>query len=121
MCSWFFNADILSQALLASDYSQGNYDLARQVTYKVLQVWNYASQLSMYYFLEILSMRYLYRSMRMITLFDVLFLHEFNQIGLIMGVTLAVILFLGFGALSSLFSTDSEVLGIARSGTLVRI
>lgn len=28
------------QTLLASDYSQGNYDLARQVTYKVLQVWN---------------------------------------------------------------------------------
>ncbi|KAK6120224.1 hypothetical protein DH2020_045915 [Rehmannia glutinosa] len=67
---------LAGQALLASNYSQGNYDLARQVTYKVL------------------------------------------QIGLIMGVALAVILFLGFGALSSLFSTDSEVLGIARSGTL---
>ncbi|GFQ08198.1 mate efflux family protein 2 chloroplastic [Phtheirospermum japonicum] len=35
-----------------------------------------------------------------------------------MGVALGVILFLGFGALSSLFSTDSEVLRIARSGTL---
>ncbi|EYU41960.1 hypothetical protein MIMGU_mgv1a006428mg [Erythranthe guttata] len=67
---------LAGQTLLASDYSQGNYDLARQVTYKVLQV------------------------------------------GLIMGVALAVILFLGFGALSSLFSTDSEVLEIARSGTL---
>ncbi|KAL7136121.1 hypothetical protein ABFS83_10G008200 [Erythranthe nasuta] len=66
---------LAGQTLLASDYSQGNYDLARQVTYKVLQV------------------------------------------GLIMGVALAVILFLGFGALSNLFSTDSEVLEIARSGT----
>ncbi|KAL0310025.1 UNVERIFIED_CONTAM: protein DETOXIFICATION 44, chloroplastic [Sesamum radiatum] len=42
-----------------------------------------------------------------------------GQIGSLMGVALAVILFLGFGALSSLFSTDSEVLEIARSGTLV--
>ncbi|KAK4478420.1 hypothetical protein RD792_013890 [Penstemon davidsonii] len=67
---------LAGQTLLASEYSQGNYGLARQVTYKVL------------------------------------------QIGLIMGVALAVILFLAFGALSSLFSTDSEVLGIARSGTL---
>ncbi|KAI3474243.1 hypothetical protein Pfo_029031 [Paulownia fortunei] len=57
---------LAGQTLLASEYSQGNYGLARQVTYKVL------------------------------------------QIGLIMGVALAVILFLGFGALSSLFSTDSE-------------
>ncbi|XP_047951986.1 protein DETOXIFICATION 44, chloroplastic [Salvia hispanica] len=67
---------LAGQALLASDYSQGNYSLARQVTNKVL------------------------------------------QIGLVMGVGLAVILYLGFGALSSLFSTDSEVLEIARSGTL---
>ncbi|KAL0450970.1 UNVERIFIED_CONTAM: protein DETOXIFICATION 44, chloroplastic [Sesamum latifolium] len=67
---------LAGQTLLASDYSQGNYVLARQVTYKVL------------------------------------------QIGSLMGVALAVILFLGFGALSSLFSTDSEVLEIARSGTL---
>lgn len=67
---------LAGQTLLASDYSQGNYGLARQVTYKVL------------------------------------------QIGSLMGVALAVILFLGFGALSSLFSTDSKVLEIARSGTL---
>ncbi|XP_075486310.1 protein DETOXIFICATION 44, chloroplastic [Primulina tabacum] len=67
---------LAGQALLASDYSQGNYGLARQLVYKVLQV------------------------------------------GLIMGLALAVILFIGFGALSSLFSPDSEVLGIARSGTL---
>lgn len=44
-----------------------------------------------------------------------------KQIGLIMGVVMAVVLFLGFGALSSLFSTDPEVLRIAKSGTLVRI
>ncbi|PIN01754.1 hypothetical protein CDL12_25735 [Handroanthus impetiginosus] len=67
---------IAGQTLLASDCSQGNYGMAREATYKVL------------------------------------------QIGLIMGVALAVILFLGFGALSSLFSTDSEILGVARSGTL---
>ncbi|KAL3654878.1 Protein DETOXIFICATION 44, chloroplastic [Castilleja foliolosa] len=67
---------LAGQTLLASDYSQGNYGVARQVTYKVL------------------------------------------QIGLIMGTALGIVLFLGFGALSSLFSTDSEVLQIARSGTL---
>ncbi|XP_073311196.1 protein DETOXIFICATION 44, chloroplastic isoform X2 [Primulina huaijiensis] len=67
---------LAGQALLASDYSHGNYGLARQLVYKVLLV------------------------------------------GLIMGLALAVILFIGFGALSSLFSPDSEVLGIARSGTL---
>ncbi|KAL2509830.1 MATE efflux family protein 2 [Forsythia ovata] len=39
------------------------------------------------------------------------------QIGILMGVALAVILFTSFDALSSLFSTDSEVLKIARSGT----
>ncbi|XP_075490858.1 protein DETOXIFICATION 44, chloroplastic-like [Primulina tabacum] len=66
---------LVGLALLASDYSQGNYGLVRQLVYKVLQV------------------------------------------GLIMGLALAVILFIGFGALSSLFSPDSEVFGIARSGT----
>ncbi|KAA8517721.1 hypothetical protein F0562_015220 [Nyssa sinensis] len=40
------------------------------------------------------------------------------QIGLITGVALAIILFLGFGALSSLFTKDSEVLEIAWSGIL---
>lgn len=50
-----------------------------------------------------------------------LIFNDLKQIGLVMGVGLAVILYLGFGALSSLFSTDSEVLEIARSGTLVRI
>ena len=42
------------------------------------------------------------------------------QIGLVSGIALAVILFLGFGAFSSLFTTDLEVLGIAWSGILVR-
>lgn len=36
------------------------------------------------------------------------------------GFGLAVILFLGFGAFASLFTTDSEVLDITRSGLLVR-
>lgn len=40
------------------------------------------------------------------------------KIGLIAGGSLALILFLGFGELSSLFTTDSQVLNIARSGTL---
>lgn len=40
------------------------------------------------------------------------------QIGLVTGIALAVILFLGFGAFSSLFSTDPKVLEIAWSGIL---
>ncbi|KAF8027120.1 hypothetical protein BT93_E0137 [Corymbia citriodora subsp. variegata] len=40
------------------------------------------------------------------------------QIGVATGVALAVILFVGFGAFSRLFSTDSEVLEIAWSGIL---
>ncbi|KAJ9694061.1 hypothetical protein PVL29_009845 [Vitis rotundifolia] len=64
------------QALLASGYSQGNYEEAQQVIYKVLEM------------------------------------------GLAAGIALAVILFLGFGAFASLFTTDLEVLGIAWSGIL---
>ncbi|XP_031739708.1 protein DETOXIFICATION 44, chloroplastic isoform X2 [Cucumis sativus] len=40
------------------------------------------------------------------------------QIGLISGISLAIILFLGFGAFSGLFSADAEVLETARSGLL---
>ncbi|CAN4092119.1 unnamed protein product [Withania somnifera] len=40
------------------------------------------------------------------------------QIGALTGVALGFSLFVGFGALSTFFSTDSEVLEIARSGTL---
>ncbi|XVF76888.1 hypothetical protein PTKIN_Ptkin13bG0303300 [Pterospermum kingtungense] len=64
------------QALLATEYSQPNYQQARQVIYSVL------------------------------------------QIGLVTGLGLAVSLFLGFGTFSGLFTTDSEVLQIAWSGTL---
>ncbi|KAJ0027985.1 hypothetical protein Pint_34950 [Pistacia integerrima] len=67
---------LAGQALLATGYSQGNYQEARQVVYRLL------------------------------------------QIGLVTGIGLAVILFLGFGAFSRLFSTDSEVLDIAWSGIL---
>ncbi|CAI9775190.1 unnamed protein product [Fraxinus pennsylvanica] len=42
------------------------------------------------------------------------------QISMVMGVALAVILFSSFDALSSLFSTDSGVQKIARSGTWER-
>ncbi|KAK2981765.1 hypothetical protein RJ640_010282 [Escallonia rubra] len=67
---------LAGQAILASGYSQGNYEQARRVIYTVL------------------------------------------QLGLAAGVSLAVILFFGFGAVSSFFTRDSEVLEIARSGTL---
>ncbi|XP_050212357.1 protein DETOXIFICATION 44, chloroplastic isoform X2 [Mercurialis annua] len=65
---------LAGQALLASDFSQGNYVEARQVIYRVL------------------------------------------QIGVVTGIALGGILSLGFGAFSSLFSSDSEVLEIAWSG-----
>ncbi|KAL1102168.1 hypothetical protein V6Z11_D05G346100, partial [Gossypium hirsutum] len=64
------------QALLATNYSQANYQQARKVIYSVL------------------------------------------KIGLATGFPLAIFLFIGFEALSSLFTTDAEVLQIAWSGTL---
>lgn len=67
---------IAGQALLASSYSEGNYEQARQVIYRVL------------------------------------------KLGITAGVSLTVFLLLGFGAISILFTNDSEVLEIARSGTL---
>ncbi|KAL4381756.1 hypothetical protein AHAS_Ahas04G0165300 [Arachis hypogaea] len=67
---------LAGQTLLASSYSQGNYEQARLITYRVL------------------------------------------QIGLGTGITLSVILFFGFGSFSSLFTTDLEVLSVARSGIL---
>ncbi|RYR27034.1 hypothetical protein Ahy_B02g061359 isoform C [Arachis hypogaea] len=42
------------------------------------------------------------------------------QIGLGTGITLSMILFFGYGAFSSLFSTDSEVQDVAQSGLLAR-
>lgn len=47
------------------------------------------------------------------------FLFSRFQIGSVTGFALAISLLLGFGAVSSLFSVDSEVLEIARSGTFV--
>lgn len=67
---------LAGQALLAGDYSRGEYMKARDVVYKVL------------------------------------------QIGLVTGVSLAAILFLGFEKLSALFSNDPDVLKIAMSGIL---
>ncbi|KAL1079220.1 hypothetical protein V6Z11_D10G207000, partial [Gossypium hirsutum] len=67
------------QALLATNYSQANYQQARKVIYSVL------------------------------------------KIGLATGFPLAVFLFIGFEALSGLFTTDAEVLQIAWSGTLTRL
>ncbi|KAG4922185.1 hypothetical protein JHK86_050998 [Glycine max] len=65
---------LAGQALLARNYSLGNYEQASLVIFRVM------------------------------------------QIGLGAGITLSMILFFGFGAFSSLFSTDSEVLDVARSG-----
>ncbi|KAK9193601.1 hypothetical protein WN944_004298 [Citrus x changshan-huyou] len=67
---------LAGQALLAAGYSQGNYEQAHQVVFRLL------------------------------------------QIGLVTGISLATLLFLGFGPFSHLFSTDSEVLAIAWSGLL---
>ncbi|XP_061362114.1 protein DETOXIFICATION 44, chloroplastic isoform X2 [Gastrolobium bilobum] len=67
---------LAGQALLASSYSKGNYEQARLIIYRVL------------------------------------------QIGLGAGITLSMILFFGFGAFSSLFTSDSEVLDVAQSGIL---
>ncbi|KAK7294757.1 hypothetical protein RJT34_17653 [Clitoria ternatea] len=47
-----------------------------------------------------------------------LVIYKVIQIGLGAGITLSMILFFGFGAFSSLFSTDSEVLDVSRSGIL---
>ncbi|KAL4322053.1 hypothetical protein AHAS_Ahas14G0172000 [Arachis hypogaea] len=70
---------LAGQTLLASSYSQGNYEQAGLITYRVL------------------------------------------QIGLGTGITLSVILFFGFGSFSSLFTTDLEVLSVARSGILMLV
>ncbi|XP_040372792.1 protein DETOXIFICATION 44, chloroplastic isoform X1 [Rosa chinensis] len=68
---------LAGQTLLASGYSQKNYEEARQVVYKAL------------------------------------------QLGLVMGIGLSGILFIGFKPFSGLFSTDTEVLAIACSGLLI--
>ncbi|XP_062004222.1 protein DETOXIFICATION 44, chloroplastic [Rosa rugosa] len=67
---------LAGQTLLASGYSQKNYEEARQVVYKAL------------------------------------------QLGLVMGIGLSAILFIGFKPFSGLFSTDTDVLAIACSGIL---
>ncbi|KAL5550736.1 hypothetical protein UlMin_000912, partial [Ulmus minor] len=68
---------LAGQALLAGGYSQGNYEKARLVIYRTL------------------------------------------QIGLLTGIGLSIILFIGFRDFCSLFTTDSEVLDVAWSGLLV--
>jgi len=47
--------------------------------------------------------------------------YMFPQTGLFTGVSLAIILGVSFGSLATLFTNDSEVLGIVRSGLLVCI
>ncbi|XP_078180614.1 MATE efflux family protein isoform X2 [Carex rostrata] len=65
---------LAGQALLAGEYTKGNYKQARVIIYRVL------------------------------------------QIGGITGAGLAVVLFFGFGTFSLVFTSDSQVLEIARSG-----
>ncbi|KAJ3684093.1 hypothetical protein LUZ61_013257 [Rhynchospora tenuis] len=65
---------LAGQALLAGEYTKGNYEQARAIVYRVL------------------------------------------QIGGITGAGLAVVLFFGFGTFSLVFTSDSEVLEVARSG-----
>ncbi|XP_038980865.1 protein DETOXIFICATION 44, chloroplastic isoform X2 [Phoenix dactylifera] len=67
---------LAGQALLAREFSQRNYEQARVIIYRVL------------------------------------------QIGATTGIALAIILFFGFGHFSYLFTTDSAVLDVARSGVL---
>lgn len=113
--------DYSSQALLARGYSQGNYEQARQVVYRVLQV-----ILIPYPFCASAILNWFHfffpkaTDIRTDPIFPCYLPSTFNQIGLATGIALAVILFLGFGAFSSLFSTDLEVLNIAWSGILVR-
>ncbi|KMZ62226.1 MATE efflux family protein expressed [Zostera marina] len=67
---------LAGQALLASEYTKGNYKQARTIIYRVL------------------------------------------QIGLGTGISLAVILFIGYGTFCSLFTADDAVLDIARCGMI---
>lgn len=67
---------LAGQALLASEYTRGNYKQARLIVFRVL------------------------------------------QIGTVTGMALAFVLFFGFGSFSSIFTTDTAVLDIARSGVL---
>ncbi|XP_020252763.1 protein DETOXIFICATION 44, chloroplastic [Asparagus officinalis] len=67
---------LAGQALLASEYSKGNYKQAHQIAQRVL------------------------------------------QIGAATGIVLAILLYFGFESFSTIFTTDSAVLNIARSGIL---
>lgn len=67
---------LAGQALLAREFTKGNYKQARVIVHKVL------------------------------------------QIGAATGIALAILLFFGFEAFSTIFTTDSAVLNVARSGVL---
>lgn len=49
-----------------------------------------------------------------------IFMHIFFQIGIVTGVLLAAILGVSFSSIATLFTKDAEVLGIVRTGVLVR-
>lgn len=107
----------LLQALLASSYSQGNYEQARLIIYRVLQVTHCCHRKLFPSFMS--SFNYIGTSTDP-EFFSHPTLFYAQQIGLGSGITLSMILFFGFGSFSSLFSTDSEVLNVAQSGILVR-
>lgn len=119
--NWFFYFNLswsqryclisFSQALLAAGYSQGNYEQARQVVFRLLQVFNIPN----YYICFSCKLV----SCHLTDSVSYYFILIGKQIGLVTGISLAALLFLGFGPFSHLFSTDSEVLAIAWSGLLV--
>lgn len=47
-------------------------------------------------------------------------MHMFFQIGIVTGLLLAAILGVSFSSIATLFTKDAEVLGIVRTGVLVR-
>lgn len=49
-----------------------------------------------------------------------LFMQMFFQIGIVTGLLLAAILGVSFSSIATLFTKDAEVLGIVRTGVLVR-
>lgn len=99
---------LVLQALLASSYTVEDYEHSRQVIYRTLQV-NSNSNVT----IPALAVAFVCLLPQLIQDTPLL------QIGLISGISLAIILFLGFGAFSGLFSADAQVLEIARSGLLV--
>ena len=113
------------QALIASAFAKGDYRTVKEITYFALKVT---------YFLHVAFVLVLAHTFQLkecffffffsISPFGIMFhnmSYMFPQTGLFTGISLAIILGVSFGSLATLFTTDSEVLGIIRSGLLVCI